>query len=125
MEVTLQLDPRISLNKSLQVGDTVWYVQPSNAGGYSIAETDNVMKLGTVEFINNQYRQATIKVSVYTLDPYFNPYIDENTFIMFSKNNKANLSDLTGYFAKAKFINNSIKKVELFAVGSEITESSK
>ena len=99
MEVTLQFDPRTSLNKSLQVGDTVWYVQPS--------------------------RQATIKVSVYTLDPYFNPYINENTFIMFSKNNKANLSDLTGYFAEAKFTNNSRKKVELFAVGSEIAQSSK
>ena len=78
-----------------------------------------------MEFVNNQYRQATIKVSVYTLDPYFNPYINENTFIMFSKNNKANLSDLTGYFAEAKFTNNSRKKVELFAVGSEIAQSSK
>jgi len=125
MEVTLTFDPQTPLNRSLQVGDTIWYVQPSSAGGYSIAETDDVKKLGTVEFVSNQYLQPEIKVSVYT-GPNPQPVlIDETTFIMFSKNNKANLSDLTGYFAEAKFTNNSTEKAELFAVSSEIVESSK
>ena len=44
---------------------------------------------------------------------------------MFSKNKKANLGDLKGYYAEAKFVNKSINKVELFSVGSEITQSSK
>ena len=44
---------------------------------------------------------------------------------MFSKNNNANASNLVGYYAKARFENNSKEKAELFAVGSEINESSK
>ena len=44
---------------------------------------------------------------------------------MFSKNNSVNLANLKGYYAKAKFENNSSEKVELFAVSSEVFESSK
>ena len=44
---------------------------------------------------------------------------------MFSKDNKANLTSLTGYYAKARFENNSKEKAELFAVSSEIVVSSK
>jgi hypothetical protein len=44
---------------------------------------------------------------------------------MFSKNNNVNLSDLIGYYAKVKFINNSKEKAELFTVASELVESSK
>jgi len=51
--------------------------------------------------------------------------LDQNTFIMFSKNNKVNSSSLKGYYAELEFVNNSNKKIELFAVSSEISESSK
>ena len=44
---------------------------------------------------------------------------------MFSKDNSANLTSLTGYYALAKFENNSEEKAELYAVGSEISISSK
>lgn len=128
MEITLTFNPQLVLNRSLQIGDTIWYVEPSSAGGYSIASTGNVKKLGTVEFVSDQYRQPEIKVSKYhdPLDPnVITPAISNTTFIMFSKNNKANLSDLTGYFAETKFTNNSNEKVELFSIGSEIKESSK
>ncbi len=128
MEITLTFNPQLVLNRSLQIGDTIWYVEPSSAGGYSIASAGNVKKLGTVEFVSDQYRQPEIKVSKYhdPLDPnVITPPISNTTFIMFSKNNKANLSDLTGYFAETKFTNNSNEKVELFSIGSEIKESSK
>mgnify|MGYP003677008840 FL=1 len=46
-------------------------------------------------------------------------------FIMFAKNHAVNTSSLLGYFADVKFENNSTDKIELFSVGSEITESSK
>ena len=128
MEITLTFDPQLVLNRSLHVGDTIWYVTPSSAGGYSIADTNDVKKLGTVEFVSDQYRQAEIKVSFYhdPLDPnVIAPVIFNTDFVMFSKNNKANLSDLTGYFAETKFTNNSTEKIELFSIGSEIKESSK
>ena len=44
---------------------------------------------------------------------------------MFSKDNKANLSSLLGYYAETKFVNNSTEEAELFSVGTEVFESSK
>jgi hypothetical protein len=46
-------------------------------------------------------------------------------FIMFSKDNKVNLSSLLGYYAKAQFRNDSTSEAELFAVGADFVESSK
>ena len=44
---------------------------------------------------------------------------------MFSKDNAANLSSIVGYFAEVKFVNDSNTEAELFAISSEIFESSK
>ena len=44
---------------------------------------------------------------------------------MFSKNAEANVSRILGYYAELTFKNNSNEYVELFSVGSEITENSK
>jgi len=44
---------------------------------------------------------------------------------MFSKDNRANTSSLVGYYAEVSLENNSKNKVELFAVGSEVSQSSK
>jgi len=52
----------------------------------------------------------------------------ENLFFMFRKpehNGYTNVSSLKGYYAEATFTNSSPNKQELFAVGSEITISSK
>tara|TARA_R110001583_G_scaffold51968_2_gene161685 strand:+ start:2237 stop:2572 length:336 start_codon:yes stop_codon:yes gene_type:complete len=102
-----------SLNTSLQVGDTAWYVATSN----NTANTEDIVKIGEVKEINNN----TIVV-----DSISSTLADiDGFFIMFSKNNKVNLGDLKGYYAEVKFVNNSKDKAELFSVGSEINESSK
>ena len=44
---------------------------------------------------------------------------------MFSKNNEVNNGDLLGYYAKIKMSNARTDKIELFAVGSEVAQSSK
>ena len=49
----------------------------------------------------------------------------KGSFIMFSKDNKANLSSVLGYYASVTFKNNSTDKAELFNVGASIFESSK
>ena len=46
-------------------------------------------------------------------------------FIMFSKDNKANLSSILGYYSILKLRNNSKTKGELFAIGADFIESSK
>ena len=47
------------------------------------------------------------------------------SFIFFSKDNKYNMSSLTGYYGEVQFKNDSIEKAELFATSCEIVESSK
>jgi hypothetical protein len=44
---------------------------------------------------------------------------------MFSKDNKANMSSILGYYAEIEFKNNSKTEAELFSVGTEVFESSK
>ena len=49
----------------------------------------------------------------------------ETLFFMFRKPVEENVSSLKGYYAEATFTNSSLNKQELFAVGSEVTMSSK
>ena len=120
MEIKLTFNK--PLNASLQIGDTVWYVNTNQAGGYQTASSSQTFKLGTVEKFNNTFGKYEIFVSNYVFD--FSPNIS-NSFIMFSKEAKANTTSLKGYYALARFENNSKEKAELYAVGSEINESSK
>ena len=47
-------------------------------------------------------------------------------FILFSKNNKANLSSPLGYFASVKLVNDdTTAAAELFSIATEMFESSK
>ena len=46
-------------------------------------------------------------------------------FIMFSKDNKVNLSSLSGYYSSIKLRNNSKDEAEMFSVGTDFVESSK
>jgi len=112
------------LNHSLQIGDTVWYTDTGQAGGYDTADLSQIVKLGTVEEISHQYRKHQVTISNYDQPT---PSLSglEQSFVMFSKDNKVNLTSLVGYYAKARFENNSKDKAELFAVGSEIVQSSK
>ena len=48
-----------------------------------------------------------------------------NDFLMFSKDARINTSSLKGYFADVTLINDSSDKIELFAISSDVTESSK
>ena len=44
---------------------------------------------------------------------------------MFAKNNKVNTSGLTGYYAEVEMKNDSTEEIELYAVNSEVVQSSK
>tara|TARA_R110000772_G_scaffold163356_1_gene274543 strand:- start:220 stop:789 length:570 start_codon:yes stop_codon:yes gene_type:complete len=117
------------LNKSLQVGDTIWYVPTSSAGGHSSASTNNsnFALLGNVISVSHEYRKSVIEVdySGFDLPQDLGLTLDKDTFIMFSKNKVVNSSALKGYYAELQFVNDSDQKIELFAVGSEISQSSK
>ncbi len=121
MQITLTFTEQ--LNSSLQIGDTAWYVNTGQAGGYDTAKSSFARKLGVVKDIINQNENNKIIVS----NNFSNESLTLNSdvFIMFSKDNRANTSSLVGYYAEVSLENNSKNKVELFAVGSEVSQSSK
>ena len=97
------------LNVSVQVGDTVYYTNDENG--------EIIVEIGIVTSITTYSITANILSTT--------PRPGNNSFILFSKTNKANISGLRGYYAEAQFRNDSIKKIELYSIGSEIFESSK
>jgi len=67
----------------------------------------------------------TILVDDSSFVPPVSPVLNDQSFIMFKKNEKVNSNGLKGYYAEVKFENNSNEKAELFATSSEMRESSK
>ena len=84
-----------TINCSAQVGDIVYFLSG-----------DTPTRVGTVTAIGGQV-----------------PLLGD--YILFIKNQVINMNGLSGYYADVVFENNSKVKAELFAVGSEVTESSK
>lgn len=91
-----------SINSSVQVGDVLYY------------ENNGVQKISDVVNVSDKQLEVSSIGSVSVDD-----------FVLFAKNNVANVSSLLGHYASAIFENNSTSKTEIFSVGSEVTESSK
>jgi len=116
--MVIQFTERI--NTSVQVGDLAWYVPTSSQGvtgnTYQTANTNDVLLIGII----TQVTPFTITVAA-PINPPF-----QNTFIMFSKDDVVNRSNVLGYYARIQMINHEQdKKIELFSVSSEISQSSK
>jgi len=107
------------INVSVQIGDLAWFLTPQSAGvlgnQYSTGSAANSLLFGEITDVT----PFTITVNTPVNIPL------SNSYILFSKNNEANKSNLVGYYAEVTMINERKDKVELFAVGTEITESSK
>tara|TARA_Y100001938_G_scaffold121493_1_gene169104 strand:+ start:563 stop:928 length:366 start_codon:yes stop_codon:yes gene_type:complete len=118
VQITLTFD---GMNVSAQVGDTAYFSIASNSiGGFDTDILGNVRKLGPILNIDGN------KITVQYDDNIFPHFIENGPyFISFVKDKKVNTSSLAGYYADVKFSNNSKEKIELFAVNSEISESSK
>ena len=118
-----------AVNSSLQLGDIVYYSPTDSVPNSNIQKTttSNIVKLGSVFGITTD--PPTVQVTYDDLpdnngvSTVFPPSIDD--YVMFEKDKQVNSSSLIGYYADVKLINNSKKKIELFSLGSEVTESSK
>ena len=112
------------LNVSCQVGDTAYFVDTETEGGFNVATdpdgdgTDNITEIGQIREIS-----GTTVICDSTLG--FSQVDGLERFILFSKDNKANLSSILGYFASTKLINDSTTESEIYSVGMDIFESSK
>ena len=128
VSIKVRLTFDYDLNKSLQVGDTIWYVETSPSGAYNTGSTNNnnFSLLGVVSTVSHEYRKSIIDVDYPSFDLPEDLGLNlEKSFIMFSKDKAVNSAGLKGYYAELEFVNNSNKKIELFSVGSEVVQSSK
>ena len=111
------------LNESVQLGDTLHYVNPTNdtlQGGDVIPfNNDGIIEVGVITTVNYATNTIVADIQNSTALP------TGSSFFLFSKDNRANMASLLGYYAEVEFTNNSTEKAELFSAGSEIFESSK
>ena len=135
--ISIEFNNLNNLNVSLQVGDAV-YARPTVTQIPSI--TDAQTTVGTVDFVGILRAIEDLGGGQYTLiidddptafpfsmgNPYTGNYYfpNQGDFIMFSKYDQSD-GDVLGYYAEAKFVNNSKIKAELYAISSEITVNSK
>ena len=107
------------LNVSLQIGDTLYY----------LAANDEIVEIGEVTNITitqaNPATGVTAQTVVIAQIPVNVTPPTNSSYIFFTKDNKANLSSLLGYFAEVKMKNSGTVYAELFGVATDTFESSK
>jgi len=111
------------VSSSMQVGDFIYFISTTLLGGFDYQEEVGTRYLGEITAISVTLPNTT-NISV----DYDNTQVtlpNTSDFIFFAKDKRVNTSSLLGYYASVNFVNNSTKKAELFAIGSEISESSK
>jgi len=109
-----------SVNTSVQVGDTAYFTNPSTyyAGTGFDVDINALLPLGLITGV------TATTVSIDVPEDIIQPQLNIS-FIFFSKSNVVNTSSVKGYYGSAKFINDSEKKAELYAVACGMAESSK
>ena len=152
--VTIRLRFERLLNVSVQLGDLVYFSNPTPVGAarnwpdegggtrtpHLTNDQEDIILIGPIVDIDfdviqvNQGGVPTGEQRVWTQvfvnmeQNLFNQYfaqLNTDSFIMFSKDNKANMANMLGYYASVEYRNNSTDKAELFATGIEVHESSK
>ena len=107
------------IDSSAQIGDIVYYVNTATLPNSTVIQgaTSNSTKLGTITSITNN--SINVKHQASILPP------PVGSYIMIEKNKQVNSSSLIGYYAEVELVNNSDNKIELFSLGSEVSENSK
>ena len=131
-------------NVSVQRGDDLYFVPVTAVSNFNV-DASEIIYLGPIVSIlenqdiedlpNNTNVNVGVHVLVVDVDPQLTtlptgevvsglvlPTTED--FLMFSKNNKSNMSSIAGYYAELRFVNTSKHYAELFSIGAEISESS-
>jgi hypothetical protein len=107
-----------TLNTSVQVGDTAYYCSTTSpTTGFTSAGMSDIVEIGEITSITGNVIVCTIPAT--TVPP------TDTSFILFSKDNKVNMSSPLGYYGLAQFKNESKVKGEMFAASCDVFESSK
>ena len=138
----IQLSFIKDINVSVQEGDIAYFINPHDIG---VAQVQNPLASTTTPHVAGAQGDIieigvilSIVGNTITCDmdqDLFNwhygtgcqlpPCLWTGSFIMFSKDNKANMSSILGYYASAQFVNDSTTEAEMFNVGVDMFESSK
>tara|TARA_Y100001963_G_scaffold43438_1_gene60861 strand:+ start:797 stop:1174 length:378 start_codon:yes stop_codon:yes gene_type:complete len=115
-----------TINSSVQIGDTLYYVSTESVGVFNVATpiTTMIGVITNIEEVEDEETNIMTTVISANIDDETPPPQDGD-FLFFSKDNVANLTSILGYYGKAKFKNNSREKAELFASACGVEESSK
>ena len=111
------------VQSSVQINDIAYYVPVSPQGGFDTQNND-ITKIGRVRSVGINNIVCDIDANTIPPAPY-SASNNTNDFIMFSKDNAANMKSLLGYYAKIQLKNNSKLESELFSVEADFFESSK
>ena len=107
------------INISAQIGDTAYYVPTTGDSGFTV-NYSNVIEIGEITAVED----TNMKITCETTLP-ANLWPSGNDFILFSKDNKANMSNILGYYAEVTVRNNSKGKAEMFNMSADYFDSSK
>ena len=143
----IQISFNNPLNVSVQLGDVAYFSNPIPVGGvgnpvspglqwaatvtpHLTNNQQDIIMIGVIQNIilfNGAFSAIICNMPQILFNQYFNQISvnDPKSFIMFSKDNKANMASILGYYASVEFRNSSQVKSELFNVGAEFLESSK
>ena len=115
-----------TINSSVQVGDTLYYVSTQVVGIFDVANpiTTMIGEIIAIEESTDEQTGITTTTISANINDETTPPVDGD-FLFFSKDNIANLTSILGYYGKARFKNNSREKAELFATACDVVESSK
>ena len=135
--IILKFENIKNLNTSLQVGDAVYAHSTDKQAGANDSQTNSdtgtnqfvgilrkIEKLGSNSYdlyVDNSSTTFPFSASNPYEGKYYIPLVED--FIMFSKFSQGG-SGVLGYYARAKFVNDSREKAELFAVSSEVVINS-
>ena len=117
--LTLTFGTGAGLNPEIQVGDIAYYVATTTNGGFTTDGANSIVEIGNVLTTNFSTNVITINTDL------ADNTVTTSHFILFSKDNAANMSSILGYFADIQFKNNSKQYAEIFSVGVDVFNSSK
>tara|TARA_R110001592_G_scaffold288022_2_gene556921 strand:- start:605 stop:970 length:366 start_codon:yes stop_codon:yes gene_type:complete len=111
-----------TVNVSVQVGDVAWFVPGVNTTTLpAFTGTGQLTEMGLITEVGADFIVVDVSSALWNS----NTPPAAGDFIMFAKDNQANMGSLLGYYAKFRFKNKSYNPGELFSVGVEYFESSK
>jgi hypothetical protein len=115
--ITIELNNNIQ-NASLQVGDFAYFSSGyTTVNGSPITHASSPELIGKITAIGSNFIEINNPTNTTT--------INDGDFLMFSKDTRVNKNSLLGYYAEVQLENNSTDKIEMFSLGSEVTQSSK